>query len=127
MGLFDKPVAVPGDLSSGEVPRVLVRGVEWDDKAEARFLQNVEGFLNTKLKLSVADAAREARWSVEAWLYRQMWYREIRAATECESPAEKQRLVKAWIAKYGREQAQKFADAVLDKKRVSMILGWGEV
>lgn len=126
MGLFDALVSVPGDLSSGPVPRELKKGVLWDAKAETKFIGYVGDFLNSRLKLSLVDAVREAKWAVESWLYRQMWFREIRAASTCESPAEKQRLVKDWIARYGREQAQRFADAFLNKKFVTVALSWGD-
>lgn len=126
MSLSDKPIVVPADLSSGPVPRELVKGVVWDEHAESRFLGYVPDFMGTKLNMSLEGAIREAKWAVEAWLYRQMWFREIKAAVECERPAEKQRLVKDWIARYGRQKAQEFADAVLNKKRVEVVLKWGE-
>lgn len=125
MSQSDAPVVVPDDLSSGAVPRELIKGVLWDAKAEAKFIDYVHGFLTMKLRLTLADAIREAKWAVEAWLYRQMWYREISAAINCQNPSEKQRLVKDWIARYGREKAQGFADAVLNKDRVKVLLKLG--
>lgn len=122
----DAPIVMPEDLTSGKVPRELVKGVVWDAQAEDKFLDAVRSSLNgNRLRLTLEDAVKEARWLVDAWLYRRMWFKAMSAASACKSPAEKQRVAKEWIAQYGRKQAQAFGDSFQNKKFVEMTLARG--
>ena len=105
---------------SGVVPRELVAGVIWCEKAEADFERLVDAHLDSGATFD--KAVRESRWQVEIDLHRKWVKRQVAAALRCKTNDEKLALMKDWIAQYGSVRAQRLASYCRDGRLSATIV-----
>ena len=110
--------------SSGDVPRELTPGVVWDRHAEKRFVQAVSEWRRGRIPLTDEDAEREARWGIEASLYRRFWCRVMSEAKACRTDQEKREAYRRWVEKFGKQRADEIAAKARDHKFVEVACGW---
>ncbi len=116
-------------LCSGDVPRELIPGIVWCEKAEAEFVERTKAFLRTS-PLPASDALkecamREARWAVEIRLHQRFTKARVQEADRCFSPADKRQLVTQWKKLYGEKRAFALVDIVKsDRLKAKVLEAW---
>ena len=118
-------------FSSGDVPRELLPGIVWCEKAEAEFVQMATEYLRKANRFGdeseppaeVRDAAlREARWAVEIRLHQRFVKARIQEAGRCVSPSQKRSLVDGWKRQYGDERTSRLVRMVKSENLKATIL-----
>ncbi len=118
-------------LSSGDVPRELMPGIVWCEKAEAEFVQMATVYMSranrfgdeSDLPAEVLEAAvREARWAVEIRLHQRFVKARVLEAVHCVSPQQKRCLVDDWKRQFGDERASRLVSMVKSEKLKNTIL-----
>lgn len=121
-------------ISSGPVPRELMPGVVWCEKAEAEFAEVFSGLMRKYQSASNAAfahenpedcATREARWVVEIKLHQRFMKARVQDAMRCVSPDAKRRLVADWKREYGVERTDRLIAIVKsDKLKQTVLEAW---
>lgn len=116
--------------ASGPVPRVLVPGVVWCEKAEARYVETAQAHLD-RLGDRAADPSfqalvhREAKWAVEIALHQEFVKSRFQEAGLCRLPHDKRSLVARWREAYGNERTDRLLSMLRhDKLREAVLGGW---
>lgn len=109
------------ELVSGAVPRELIPGVVWCEKAEAEFVEFATGFLRKQGNKAecheiVESSIREARWAVEIRLHQRFCKARVVEANRCSSNVEKRAVIAKWRQLYGDERSSRLQRMVRDEK-----------
>lgn len=110
-------------IPSGNVPRTLCPGVEWDERAELRYIELTRQF--RAKGMTGADAGREARWAVEIALHQAFVKRLVIQGCECRTDEAKRAVFVEWRTRYGLEVAQSIAGIIKhDALREKVVKSW---
>lgn len=118
-------------ISSGNVPRELMPGVVWCEKAEAEFAEVFAGLMRKYESASKAAfaheapeecATREARWVVEIKLHQRFIKARVQDAMRCVSPDAKRQLVADWKRQFGVERTDRLIAIVKSDKLKQTVL-----
>lgn len=108
-------------IESGPVPRELIPGIVWCEKAESEFVELAVAFLSKqgdrKERPEVVESSiREARWAVEIRLHQRFCKARVVDANRCCSNSEKRAVITKWRQLYGDERSLRLQRMVRDEK-----------